>query len=114
MTVSIANMSQAWLSNSYPSNAISMSVFSVAATPNAESKLFKLTYNSNTAFNVDANGVYQSLTTTFAALPLATSSLAGSRSFVIDANTSTFNNPIEGGGSNRVPVFCDGFNWKVG
>jgi len=38
----------------------------------------------------------------------------GSRSFVTDANATTFNSVVAGGGSNFVPVFSDGTNWRIG
>jgi hypothetical protein len=45
-------------------------------------------------------------------LPSATT--AGQRTFVSDSNTTTFNATVVGGGSNTVPVFSNGTNWKVG
>lgn len=39
---------------------------------------------------------------------------AGSTSFVVDATSSTFGATAAGGGSNKVPVWCDGTVWKVG
>jgi len=38
----------------------------------------------------------------------------GVRSFIIDANTNVFNSIVGGFGSNSVPVFWDGTNWRVG
>lgn len=38
----------------------------------------------------------------------------GARSFVIDANATTFNSVVAGGGSNNVPVFFDGSAWRIG
>ena len=67
------------------------------------------------------NGTLNSLTTSFtlstavykvADLPSATT--AGQRTFVSDSNTTTFNATVVGGGSNTVPVFSNGTNWKVG
>lgn len=67
------------------------------------------------------NGTLNSLTTSFtlsttvykvADLPSATT--AGQRTFVLDSNTTTFNATVVGGGSNTVPVFSNGTNWKVG
>jgi len=49
-----------------------------------------------------------------AALPSASTVGAGARAFVTDGNSTTFNATISGGGSNKVPVFSDGTNWKVG
>lgn len=39
---------------------------------------------------------------------------AGARHFVSDANSTTFNSVVAGGGSNIVPVRCDGTNWRIG
>lgn len=39
---------------------------------------------------------------------------AGMRGFVTDANASTFNSVVAGGGANKVPVFHDGTSWRIG
>lgn len=39
---------------------------------------------------------------------------AGARGFVTDANATTFASIVAGGGSNGVPVYHDGTNWRVG
>jgi hypothetical protein len=39
---------------------------------------------------------------------------AGSRAFVSDANTTTFAAVVGGSGSNNVPVYSDGTDWRVG
>jgi len=36
------------------------------------------------------------------------------RAFVSDANATTFNSVVAGGGSNKVPVFSDGTVWRIG
>lgn len=51
---------------------------------------------------------------TFANLPSAVISGVGSRSFVTDSSVNAFNTTVAGGGANKVPVFSDGTNWKVG
>lgn len=38
----------------------------------------------------------------------------GARAFVTDANATTFASTVAGGGSNPVPVYFDGSNWKIG
>jgi hypothetical protein len=40
--------------------------------------------------------------------------IAGDRSFVTDATATTFNSIVAGTGSNKVPVFSDGTNWRIG
>jgi hypothetical protein len=42
------------------------------------------------------------------------STRAGARAFVLDAVSPTFSIIVVGGGSNIVPVYCDGINWHVG
>lgn len=51
---------------------------------------------------------------TVATLPSPASAYTYCRAFVSDALAATFNGIVAGGGSNRVPVFCDGTNWRVG
>ncbi len=51
---------------------------------------------------------------TVANLPSASTSGAGARAFVSDANATTFNSIVAGGGANLVPVFSDGTNWRIG
>lgn len=51
--------------------------------------------------------------TTVAGLPAA-AGLAGYKGFVTDANATTFASIVAGGGSNGVPVYCDGTNWRIG
>ena len=43
-----------------------------------------------------------------------TSGLAGARSFATNSSVTTFNSIAVGGGTNGVPIFCDGTNWRVG
>jgi hypothetical protein len=50
--------------------------------------------------------------TTVAALGPATT--AGVRRFVINANATTFASIVAGGGSNKVPVYSDGTDWRIG
>ena len=38
----------------------------------------------------------------------------GYRAFVSDATATTFGSVVVGGGSNKVPVYADGTNWKIG
>lgn len=52
--------------------------------------------------------------TTVASLPSASTAGAGARSFVTDANATTFHATVAGGGANKVPVVSDGTNWLIG
>lgn len=47
-------------------------------------------------------------------LPAASDLGAGTRVFVSDATVTTFASIVAGGGSNFVPVFSDGTNWRIG
>lgn len=55
----------------------------------------------------------QTTPTTYAQLPDPVG-IAGTRAFITDGSTSTFNATVAGGGANAVPVFSNGTNWKVG
>lgn len=52
--------------------------------------------------------------TTVASLPSAATVGAGGKAFVSDANSTTFASIVAGGGSNNVPVYSDGTNWRIG
>lgn len=52
--------------------------------------------------------------TTVAGLPSAATAGASARAFVTDANSTTFNSIVAGGGANPVPTFSDGTNWRIG
>lgn len=52
-----------------------------------------------------------------ASLPAASATYAGARGTVTDSNTALtagIGAVVTGGGSNVVPVFCDGTNWRIG
>lgn len=51
-------------------------------------------------------------TCTVATLPPAGN--AGARNFVTDATVTTFASVVVGGGANKVPVYDDGTNWRIG
>ena len=51
---------------------------------------------------------------TVVTLPSAVTSGVGARSFVSDANATTFASIVAGGGANNVPVYSDGTNWRIG
>lgn len=60
------------------------------------------------AMNVRTHG------TTVASLPTAASAGAGARAFVTNATATTFASIVAGGGSNGVPVYSDGTDWRIG
>lgn len=49
-----------------------------------------------------------------ASLPAAGTAGEGARCFVSDANATTFASIVAGGGANKVPVYSDGTNWRIG
>lgn len=51
---------------------------------------------------------------TVAGLPAAATAGQGARRMVTDANATTFNSVVAGGGSNVVPVFSTGTDWRIG
>jgi hypothetical protein len=54
---------------------------------------------------------------TVATLPTASTALAGTRAAVSNSNTAYtagIGATVVGGGSNVVPVFCNGTNWVIG
>jgi hypothetical protein len=64
-----------------------------------------------------ANVVAQTVNTipvTLVQLPTATVAGAGTRAFITDGSTTTFGATVSGGGANKVPIYSDGTNWKVG
>lgn len=48
------------------------------------------------------------------ALPSAATAGVGARATVSDANATTFNSVVAGGGANTLPVFSDGTAWRIG
>jgi len=70
--------------------------------------------NEITIGNSSHNVVRFPGTTTVSGLPSASTVGAGARSFVTDANATTFASVVAGGGSNGVPVYSDGTNWRIG
>lgn len=54
------------------------------------------------------------LTTTAYTVATLPTGAAGMRSFVTDANATTFASVVAGGGANPVPVYYDGANWRIG
>ena len=51
---------------------------------------------------------------TVSQLPSAATVGAGARAFVTDANSTTFNAALVGGGANNMPVFSNGTGWFIG
>jgi hypothetical protein len=45
---------------------------------------------------------------------LPTGQSAGARSFVTNATATTFGSVVAGGGTNKVPTYFDGTDWRIG
>ena len=56
MTVSIANMTQVWMSNTNTYNGIAMSISTLGYGANNFSRLLKFNVDGNTKFSIDGNG----------------------------------------------------------
>lgn len=52
--------------------------------------------------------------TTVSGLPTCNSGAQGTHASVTDANATTFLSAVAGGGSNKVPVYCNGSAWVIG
>jgi len=67
-----------------------------------------------TVEGLDMYGSGHSAPVVVASLTSAATAGAGARSMVTDATATTFASIVAGGGSNAVPVFSDGTNWRIG
>lgn len=70
--------------------------------------------NGNATFDTLTVNYIKTTAITVAELESAATLGAGARSFVSDADTTTFGTIVSGGGSNNIPVFSNGSNWLVG
>jgi hypothetical protein len=78
------------------------------------SNILRLYFNELTSIlNVLVNN-YTLNSTIFTVANLPDPATAGLRTFVSDSSVTTFNATVAAGGTNTVPVFSNGTNWKVG
>lgn len=106
----VLNLSAGWdQAVGDPMQAIWLNVTDTAS-PEA-STLMQLLVGGIDQFIVYKSGVTQQAVLTVASLPAG---VAGMRTMVSDANATTFNAVVAGGGANTVPVFFDGTNWRIG
>lgn len=82
-----------------------------ATIENASDGMFKFVPRSG--YGILLDGVTVSKNYTVANLPAAATWTYG-RAMVSDATATTFNSVVAGGGANKVPVFSDGTNWRIG
>lgn len=95
--------------NSYNTDALEIVTRSSAAV------IRLYTGNGTLSVTFGAAGTwFKQTTTTVAGLTAAGTAGAGARSFVTDANATTFASVVAGGGSNGVPVYSDGTSWRIG
>jgi hypothetical protein len=75
-----------------------------------------ITVNNEITIGNSSNTVirYPHTYSTVASLPSASTVGRGSRTFVTDALTPTFQATVTGGGAVFTPIYSDGTNWKVG
>lgn len=73
----------------------------------------KLKLTARTGYPVQAISPLELPAYVVASLPAA-ASYQYSRVFVSDATATTFNSIVAGGGANKVPVWSDGTNWRIG
>lgn len=72
-----------------------------------------LKITARTGYSIKCESPIKHAVYTVATLPTA-ASFPYARAFVSDANATTFNSTVAGGGANKVPVWSDGTNWKIG
>ena len=60
------------------------------------------------------SGPIKTTPVTVATIPGGAAATQGARAFVTDATSTTFASIVAGGGSNAVPVYHDGTNWRIG
>jgi len=71
-----------------------------------------VTGNATVGGIIEAGVTVKTAPTTVALLPVV--GTKGRRAFVTDANATTFASVVAGGGTNNLPVYDDGTNWRIG
>jgi hypothetical protein len=90
----------------------------VYAQSQGDTRKFSLTtlvaYLSSAFTSLSVSSYVKVTTVTVADLPSAATAGAGARATVSNANATTFNSVVAGGGANTVPVFSDAVAWRIG
>jgi len=90
----------------------------VYAQSQGDTRKFSLTtlvaYLSSAFTSLSVSSYVKVTTVTVADLPSAATAGAGARATVSNANATTFNSVVAGGGANTVPVFSTGADWRIG
>jgi hypothetical protein len=98
-----------------PQSADQIAVYSTGNGDARKLSLSRLTaFLSNAFTSLTVRDFVKVPAVTTANLPSASVAGAGARAFVTDANSTTFNAALVGGGANSVPVFSDGTAWRIG
>lgn len=108
MAQSISNMQQVWLSNTNTYNAIVMSVSTMGYGASSTSKLFKLSVDSNTKFEISANGRVAAMdiaaNTISVNTIIALSSSNAIATGALSANSATVSGNVSAGNMNATDV----------
>lgn len=97
-TIAIGSIPEVERMRLQPSGGLSIGATSIASDPGIG--------------NVNIDGTIKTGAVLVASLPAA--GKAGRRSFVTNATATTFASIVAGGGTNGVPVYDDGTNWRIG
>lgn len=82
---------------------------------NQLTNVLRLYFNQNgSALQIVANAVPTNLVFTVANLPSAINSGIGARAFVTDSSVTTFGSIVASGGANKLPIYSDGVDWRIG
>jgi len=101
-----------WNNGATTFGALTVDVTNTASA--AASTLLDLAVGGTTQLSVSISNYFSQTPVTVASLTAAATAGAGARAFVSDANATTFASIVAGSGSNNVPVYSDGTNWRIG
>jgi len=101
-----------WNNGATTFGALSVDVTNTASA--AASTLLDLAVGGTTQLSVSISNYFSQTPVTVTSLTAAATAGAGARAFVSDANATTFASIVAGSGSNNVPVYSDGTNWRIG
>lgn len=91
---------------------------SQVVTPEGSPTLFFITLwealRKTAAFLDRATFTAPPVVPTYTVATLPATATAGARAYVTDATATTFASVVAGGGTNKVPVYGDGTNWRIG
>jgi hypothetical protein len=104
--------------NGFSDGGITQTWSASASTGNVTAKSLQVGATAPIAGGITTNGQIRTVGNTFSSLPTPSTIGNGARGFITDATLAAagnFGTPItSGGGSNQVPVYSDGTNWRIG